>query len=141
MNELDCLKSHHVEFRVMIDDIRQLLADEDVVAVANEVMSLISRLNGQLMVHLTMEDRHVYPALLASENSNIQNLANQFKGEIGGLFLAFQDYRLKWSCAQQIVEDPTEFLIDTEAIFSILNKRMALEDESLYPEVMSLQMS
>ena len=141
MNEFDILKTHHQEFLSMIDQIRHLLDAEDIEPVADGVMALISRLNGQLMVHLSMEDRHIYPALMASEDFQVLKLAHQFKGEIGPLFRAFQDYRLKWSCASQVSDDPRGFLADTETIFAVINKRMTLEDDALYPEVMALQLN
>ena len=141
MNELELLKQHHQEFLEMIDEVRLLINGETSKARADEAMELISRLNGQLMVHLTMEDRHVYPAMMISNNAEVRELATRFKSQIGGLFVAFQAYRIKWSHSEQVVDDPVAFSADTEEIFSILNKRMALEDEILYPKAPSLQIS
>lgn len=141
MNELDSLKEHHELFVTLVDEINLLLRNEDIDSVAEKVMGIISELNGHLMVHLTVEDRHVYPVLMASNNFAVRDKANKFKSEIGGLFVSFQDYRLKWSSVKQVIEDPQNFTRDTEKIFSFLNKRMALEDEFLYPEVISSQVT
>ena len=138
MNELDVLKKHHEEFRGLIAQIRLLLEDESIGEVAQEVMDLISHLNAQLMVHLTMEDRHVYPLLMDCENDRVRELAEEFKSEVGHLFGEFQKYRLKWTCAAQVIVDPDGFLADTETIFAVINKRMVLEDDSLYLEAASL---
>lgn len=140
MSEMECLTAHHEEFTVMITQIRVLLGSENIESAADEVMELISHLNGQLMVHLTMEDRHVYPALLACEDDNVRETATKLRGEIGHLFGEFQKYRLKWTCATQVCLDPEAFLKDTESIFSIINKRMVMEDDLLYPEVMGLNL-
>jgi len=139
MFELDSLNQHHREFLDMIEELRHLMGNDGGELKADEVMELISHLNGQVMVHLTMEDRHVYPALMNSDDDHVREVASQFKSEIGGVFNAFQIYRLKWSHTGQVIDDPEGFSADTEKIFAILNVRMAKEDKLLYPLIPSLQ--
>ncbi len=141
MNELDSLVNHHEEFRAMRDQIGLLLDDDCMDTVADEVMELISQISTRLMLHLTMEDRHIYPRLLESENQHAREMAQTFKNEVGHLFGEFQKYRLDWNNSLLVLDDPQGFCEDTKSIFAILDRRMNLEDELLYPEIMALNMN
>ena len=96
------------------------------------MVHLLSKLAGNLKVHLAMEDEAVYPMLLEHKDPEIRSLAQKYMIEMGGLKDAFIEYIDKWTKAFAIQQNPEEFVEATKGIFDALGKRIEKEDSELY---------
>jgi hemerythrin-like domain-containing protein len=92
------------------------------------------RLTGQLKVHLAMEDKVMYPALINHSDPTIADLAKRYQDEMGGLVSVYLAYADKWS-TKAIDSDPVEFAAATKIVFAALRDRIDREDNELYPLV------
>ena len=99
---------------------------------ARGLRDLLSALAGKLTVHLAMEDRSLYPRLAEVNVQNSRGIAQAFQKEMGGLAGAFSEYNQKWQ-VNAIAADPAGFARDTHAVFAAIGRRIARENNELYP--------
>lgn len=102
---------------------------------ASDVRSLLSKLFGKLSVHLSMEDKALYPRLLDHSDDRVKSMAKSFMDEMGGIGKAVEAYKGKWPSALHIQKDPGGFIEQTKGIFAALAKRIDNENNVLYKAV------
>ena len=100
---------------------------------ADNIRRLLSTLAGKLSVHLAVEDKNLYPAMIGSANAEAKKTAEDFQNEMGALGEAFKDYTRKWPSAQKIQESTAEFSTETKSVFQALKQRIEREENTLYP--------
>lgn len=99
---------------------------------ARGLRNLLSALAGKLTVHLAMEDNALYPRMAQVNVDNSRSVAQAFQQEMGGLAKAFADYNQKWQM-NAIAADPAAFARDTHSVFAAIGRRIARENNELYP--------
>ncbi len=102
---------------------------------ASEVRRLLSKLLGKLNVHLSMEDKSLYPKLLDHPDERVKVMAKRFMDEMGGIGKVVTAYREKWPSPLHIQKDPSTFIRETKGIFDALGKRIEKENNELYKTV------
>lgn len=95
-------------------------------------LSLANSLFGKLLIHLSMEDKVLYPNAINSKNPKLSTKALQLMKEIGDLKLKFSAYKEK-ILARGIIENTDLFLKETKALLSSLKNRVEREEVELYP--------
>lgn len=105
---------------------------------ASEMRTLLSELTAKLKVHLAMEDKSLYPALLNHSNGLISTKAQEFVTEMGGLAEVYTKYVERWRTASLIQADPDTFITESRDVFDALADRIKREDSELYVMVESL---
>lgn len=100
---------------------------------AKQMRALLSELAGKLKVHLAMEDKHLYPKLLAHSDENVRNTAQQYIDEMGGIAQVFMEYLDRWPHANAIQENAAGFIEETKGLFNALGNRINQENNNLYP--------
>ncbi len=98
----------------------------------NIVRLLLSKLLGKLAIHLVMEDKSLYPEMLASNDERVKKSAKKFMKEMGGLAEAVTAYKKKWPSDLPIKEEPAEFIAETKVLFVALTNRIERENNELY---------
>lgn len=102
---------------------------------ALEVCADVSRLVGMLSVHLASEDERLYPELAASPDPAVSDAAERFQSEIGGLKTDVEMYFLKWVSPQAVIENPEDFITDSQTVLGAVSDRIDRENDELYPLV------
>ena len=133
MGPTDTFRSQHAELLEIVGDISALLSEETVAQKAKDISRLLAQFNGKLKGHLAMEDRVLYPKLLAHSDPHINNMASRFMTEMGGIADVVAQYSGQWSSANAIEADARTFITQTKRLFSALDKRIKSEDSVLYP--------
>lgn len=128
----DSFRQHHTELLQIATEMSRHLNAEQLKKDANEIRSMLSKLSGKLNVHLTMEDKSLYPSLLNHTDPNLKLIANRFIKEMGGIKEVFGGYLKKWPTPSSIQANAAEFVAETKNIFSALSKRIEKEDKELY---------
>lgn len=129
------LRAQHDELLKIAGELGGLFEPEKLKADASTARSTLSRLAGKLTVHLSMEDKNMYPTLLGHSDEEIRDQAKRFIQEMGGIGIAFRQYLDKWPTAQYIEQDPDSFIAETKDIFKALGTRIEKENTKLYPVV------
>jgi hemerythrin-like domain-containing protein len=132
MTRTNKFRKQHDEILSTAREINAILGNAIDDSEAETIRKLMSRLAGLVSVHLAMEDKALYPQLLASTNSAVKATANRFIQEMGAIGQGFEDYMRKWATTQTIKSKPTEFTIESKAIFNALSKRIHKENVELY---------
>ena len=101
-----------------------------VIANSKEIATTLKNLSGKLKVHLSMEDRYLYPNLKAKNES--KNIAEKFENEMGNLAKEFLNYKEKYNTYIKITESPINFKNETTKIMKALEDRMSREEKDLY---------
>jgi hypothetical protein len=130
----DKYRDQHVELASLANQLGraadQLRTEEDCARVRKD----LSQLSGKLMVHLSMEDRGMYPRLSTHENAELRAAAASFAREMGGIAEAFTAYNTKWTSGA-IKADVAGFAAETRKVVQILMSRIQRENTHLYPMV------
>jgi len=93
---------------------------------------LANSLFGKLLIHLSMEDKVLYPSAINSENLKLMNKAKQLMKEIGDLKPEFARYKEKF-LLRGTVENTDIFLKETKSLLTALKNRVEREEAELYP--------
>jgi iron-sulfur cluster repair protein YtfE (RIC family) len=88
----DNLRKQHNEIVQVVRDITVKLGNQPLDATG--MRSLLSRLAGQVVFHLAMEDESLYPRLAASDDQTAKGTATKFMQEMGGVAEVFTSFSL-----------------------------------------------
>ena len=119
----------------MIKQVRTYQNQEQVKEHAFEISKALAQLAGILKVHLSSEDKFVYPVLVKHQDAVIRTTAEAFAQEMGELFKVFDAYKRKYMGASKITENAAAFIDETKTVFLALETRLNKENMSLYPLV------
>jgi hemerythrin-like domain-containing protein len=95
----------------------------------------ISRLAGQLKIHLMEEDEYLYPKLMNCTDDSIKSLADQYNNEMGNLAAEYTSFKSKFNMANKIKENMNEFLIEGKRVIGALKNRIEKENSGLYRQI------
>jgi len=80
------------------DEIRLIkeMINKNVMALnAMEAASHINKLAGKLQIHLTSEDKFLYPTLINGKDLSLKKMANLYMNEMGEISQVFTSYKNK----------------------------------------------
>jgi hypothetical protein len=132
MARVDSFRKHHDEIMAIARAINGLLGSTIADDVAEDIRALLAKLAGLVNLHLAMEDKALYPALLAHHNPAVAETARRFSEEMGSVAGAFVAYIKAWPTAAAIKADPERFTSESKGIFNALSKRIHRENVELY---------
>ena len=93
---------------------------------------LLQRFHENLDSHLKHEARSIYPELLSHGSENIKQIAKQFLSNTHELERITSKYVKRW-CSHINTENHTEFENETMEVFRLVNERIELEENHLFP--------
>lgn len=126
--DLRTATQHHTALRLLM---AQLPLAEPFDAVS--ARSVMTRLSNVLHIHLRLEDKHLYPALVGVHEAGIGSTASRYRDEMSGLSENFRTFDRRWPDAAAIEKRPSMFLTEAAAVLAQLRVRMDREDGELYP--------
>jgi hypothetical protein len=126
--DIDAIRLQHES----ISELAAALAAEVSKPSYSPVAAIRWKLARELIAHLAVEDRWLYPTLIASPDHEAAETAKQFKDEMGGLSDVFTAYMRKWS-DQQIASEWSTYCAETKSFLASLKDRVARENRELYP--------
>jgi len=133
MSVTDNYRRQHNEIVEVVQKIIAGLNVEKLKKDASTIRELLMVLSGKLKVHLTMEDKVLYPSLVNHSSEQVRQTAKKFVDEMGGIKQGFLDYIQKWSSRGSIENDAVVFEKETRDLFAALRKRVERENNELYP--------
>lgn len=131
MNLKNYLEQHHT-IAAEIEVIKKLVLDSDIEKNASDIALHISTLAGKIKVHLSMEDKYMYPELEKSEDEHIKKMAEKYQREMGNLAEDFTLYKDKYNTKLKILNHKQEIKSETTNIFGEIEQRVHKEESELY---------
>ena len=100
---------------------------------------LLHRFMDKINAHLSHEARSVYSDLLSHKDLKINNAASQFISNAHELEKILSGYTRRWCVPIPSPERHDKFIEETNEIFRLLNERITMESEHLFPVMQSTQ--
>lgn len=129
----DSYRKQHIELLDLAVKLSGKLSKDVVIKEAGDIVSVLSQFASKLNMHLTMEDKALYPKLISSGNAKTSQIAKDYMTEMGGIKQVVEKYIHSWSLAKNIAADPEKFIQESKGIFSALKGRIDKENNVLYP--------
>ena len=129
MKQSELLKRQHKEILDLINEIENNIKDKNKNQNEN-VVKLINSLSGKLKVHLSIEDKHLYPELLNS--TKYREIAFKYMDEMGNLVNEYNSFKTKFNTPSKLALGINEFEKESEKVFYLLRNRIIKEDNELY---------
>jgi hypothetical protein len=139
MKRTQVFREQHADLLSMATKLKPLLDAGKLKQDASAARVMLSNLAGKLNVHLAMEDKSLYPDLLASNDPTVKAKAKKFVTEMGGIKEAFKSYMGRYPSPEAIAKASAEFVKETSEILGVLGKRIHAEDTDLYVAVDNLK--
>lgn len=109
-----------------------LLTDEKLVT--NPIVcELFDRFRDKVAAHLLHQDRDAYGKLLRDRGNEASNLADAFLENTHELKKLVSKYNKKWCRNRPDASSAGKFQQQTTEIFSLVNQRLVMEEEKLFP--------
>jgi len=106
---------------------------------AKETKIILSDLLSHLHVHLSVEDKAIYPLLLSHSDSYVKSTAQEFVTQFEDIREKINQYKHTWSSTADIQNNPTLFIEQTNDLIAVLLNRIELEDNDLYSYLETLE--
>jgi len=135
MINIEDLKQENQKITNLTNVLYKLIEDEQMRE--NPVFcELMDQFSKSVEDHLIHEDRTVYSDLLTSEDPQIGQLADQFITNTHELRRLMKDYTKRWCHSDN--KDHSTFVEKTREIFSLVDRRINLEDNKLFPSIANI---
>jgi DUF438 domain-containing protein len=128
MKSTQTCRSQHDEIRRAVQELASVVADGD----ATAIRTALARLSALLDVHLAHEDSSFYPALFKHADTEVRRIAKVYQDSMRRLIDAYAEFRARWMQPGEIESDPDGFGNDLAKVVGALDKRIVLEDTTLY---------
>lgn len=122
----------HESIKEELSAIKKLTSGNDVEENAKEIALHVSTLAGRIKIHLSMEDKYLYPELQKSGSEQERKMALAFQDEMGGLAEAFVVYKDQYNTVPKILQNLGKLQSDTWNILDKIEKRIQKEERELY---------
>lgn len=126
---IDELRGQHERIMRLAADLHRAVAQSDEI---RPVAALRWQLARELIAHLALEDRLLYPSMIRSADAEVAKAAATLKAEMGSFAQEFTAYMARWNDLR-VVREWAAFQTETRAILDTLAKRIQREDQALYP--------
>ncbi|HWR09402.1 hemerythrin domain-containing protein [Sporomusa sp.] len=133
MADISNLTRQHKEIIELLDKLNNFATPAAVVKDAFAISMLLGQLAGKINIHLSNEDKFLYPRLMDSNDVRTQTVSTQFAQEMGGLASTFGDFKSKYTNSIKISDNAPSFLTELKQITTAIRARTIREETALYP--------
>jgi hypothetical protein len=121
-------RRHHDAILCRIETIERMIAS----AGERDLRTELTRLNGVVAVHLSLEDGSLYPKLLAHNDRTVRELAARYQREMGDLCARYGAFSERWGAIGAILADRKAFVAEFKVVASAIRQRIERENHELY---------
>ena len=129
---LNNLMRQHGDISDEIRLIKEMINRNVMVLDAMEAASHINKLAGKLQIHLTSEDKFLYPTLINGKDLSLKKMANLYMNEMGEISQVFTSYKNKFNTKNKIEANLMGFVEETKCILKAIETRINKEENELY---------
>jgi hemerythrin-like domain-containing protein len=135
MVNLTTIQRQHSEILKLTRDLLMYDSVQKVTENAFSLSLLLANLSGKLSIHLSGEDKYIYPFLMSKEDKIIQETSQRFASEMGSLAEVFTNYKTRYLFAFNIKNTPIDFIQESKRVMKAIMERIDKEEKFLYPLV------
>lgn len=129
---IDRFKNEHAQILEGIAALRRL-SHAGIVDHAAEIARGIVAMSSVIKLHLSAEDRVLYPGLQASGDHGLAMLGRRFQQEMGSIAAAYVEFAGRWNTPGRVHGDPEGFRADANRVLKAVYERMQRENHDFYP--------
>jgi len=97
------------------------------------LLHTLSLFEGKLKIHLSMEDKHLYPQLITHEDVDVRNLTKKYVREMSGIYDTFNSFVQRWKSDAPPEGFPALFTEEMKGIVEVVHARISSEEGTLFP--------
>ena len=131
MKNTQTYRNQHDEIGRASNELTSVLVHGD----AHAVRKSLGRLSSLIDVHLSLEDSSFYPALSRHADPEVRRIAKAYQESMGKLAAVYMDFRTRWLHMGAIEADKSGFEKELRDLLRALEKRIDLENNTLYSMV------
>jgi hemerythrin-like domain-containing protein len=105
------------------------------------VLHSLSLFEGKLKIHLSMEDKHLYPRLISHQSEEVRRLTGEYIREMSGIYDKFHSFILRWKGDDPPEDFPGSFASEMKGIVEEIYVRIRKEEDVLFPLLEEAQLS
>lgn len=132
MKNLDQLKKHHTEINALVHETKELIRGGHIEENSQAIAKNISIIAGKLQIHLSSEDKFLYPSFINSERMDLKTMAKAYTHEMGDLSEVYTSFKNRYNTRSKIIADVNAFESEAKTVFQAIEKRIDKEDHDLY---------
>lgn len=132
MSNLTTLKRQHNDILNLVETIENNIQQEHLENNARLIAKGINELSGKLKIHLSHEDRYLYPSFKKSNNIELKNKANNYIEEMGNLSSIYSDFKNNYNTPTKIIKNQDNLVKKSKIVMGAIKERIKQEDHDLY---------
>jgi hypothetical protein len=130
MASIDTFRQQHQELMQLTREVVPLLDAERLARECTEARLKLSTWARKLRVHLTLEERTLYPRLMTHDDPQVVKKATRVQQEMSTLSDQLTVYCRDWLAEESMIrEGPVTFVEQTKAMFDQMTKRFHFEHD------------
>ena len=132
MARTDRFRQQHNELLALATELQSLLNESALSQDCSAARTCLGKLMGKLTMHLSTEDKVLYPELEVHKDPTVAALARRFASEMKSTTAAVVAYNGRWATPTAIKENARTFVKETKDVIGILADRIKRENQELY---------
>lgn len=132
MARTDRFRQQHNELLALATELQALLNEDALSKDGGSARACLSALMGKLTMHLSTEDKVLYPELEGHKDPAVAALAKRFSSEMKTTTTAVLAYNSRWATPTAIRGNARIFIKETKEVIGILAERIKRENQELY---------
>lgn len=129
---LDMYLEKHTAINGELSQLKTLAEKEIDETAAARLSDHINKLTAVLLMHLSSEDKYLYPALLAAPDANVKTMTRQYMQEMGDISGKYSAFKTRYNTPSKILSDPSGFKTELAALYATVTARIRKEESELY---------
>ena len=138
MANIDNLERQHSDIKDLVSKIKQEVISSNIALSLDTLVKNINTLSGKLNMHMSSEDKFLYPTLIESKDQQLKQIAKQYSEEMGNIHIEFNDYKNNFNTKTKVLNNIDGFLKESKEIIKLVENRISKEDINLYPKIKAL---
>ncbi|ACS85770.1 hemerythrin domain-containing protein [Musicola paradisiaca] len=137
---MDLTKFKH-QHEIILDNISALrsLSKMGVTIHAHEIAKLIVSMSSTIKLHLSAEDRVLYPLLQQHRDSELNKMGKRYQEEMTKIAAEYDVFSRRWNTAASLTDQDDAFRQDANRVLRNIYERMSREDHDFYPTIESIE--
>ncbi|OWW20162.1 hemerythrin domain-containing protein [Noviherbaspirillum denitrificans] len=131
---IDKFKHQHTQIFDCINTLRQHSLS-GIIENARDIARTVVSMSSMIKLHLSVEDKVLYPALRSSKSETIARLGNQYQEDMKAIAQSYEEFARKWNTATNVAKDPEGFRTEANTVLKRLHTRIRQEDQNFYPAI------
>jgi len=132
MARTDRFREQHDELLSLAKQLKAQLNAAQLAQDGSTARTALAKLMGKLTLHLSAEDRVLYPELAGHRDPTVAAIAKRFASEMKDTAKAVTSYNQKWATPSSIKANPSDFIKETDQVLKVLADRIRRENTEFY---------